>query len=156
MASEWEFAPWDSVLLLLPTSTEDLPDWRASKEVDGPKLGEQLSSEQKKEIEANFRDVLQSKPGRTDLTEHSIDMGSARPIRLPPYKIPHAYRESVERELKEMEESEVIEPSQSEWSSPIVIVKKKMGIYEYVLTSESLIQLLQWMLILCLARMTWW
>ena len=39
-------------------------------------------------------------------------------------RLPHAYREI---ELEEMEKSGVIEPSQSELSAPIVIIKKKDG-----------------------------
>ena len=48
-------------------------------------------------------------------------MGDARPIRLP-YHLPHA---QVQEELKEMETSAVIEPSNSQWAFPIVMVKKR-------------------------------
>lgn len=78
-------------------------------------------------IVKEFADVLQGKPGQTELAEHSIVTGPAGPVRLPPYRIPHAYRESVKKELKEVEESRIIEPLQSEWSAPIVVVKKKDG-----------------------------
>ena len=71
--------------------------------------------------------MLQGTPGRTNLTEHSINTGTAPPIRLPPYQIPYAYREAVREELEEMKKSGVIEPSHGEWSSPIVVVKKKDG-----------------------------
>ena len=50
--------------------------------------------------------------------------GPARPVRQPPYRLPHAYRHEVLKELEEMEESGVIE---SEWASPMVLVKKKDG-----------------------------
>ena len=71
--------------------------------------------------------VFSKKPGRTNMWEHHIKMGDARPVWLPAYQLPHAYREGVAKELKEMEDSGIIEPSSSEWSSPIVIVKKKDG-----------------------------
>ena len=74
-----------------------------------------------------FEDVLQERPGRTSLTEHRIDAGGARPIKLAPYRLPHAYRETVRNELEEMERTGVIERSRSEWSAPIVLVKKKDG-----------------------------
>ena len=54
-------------------------------------------------------------------------MGQSRPIWLPPYRLPHAYRESVRAELQEMEAGWVIEPSSSEWTAPIVLVLKKDG-----------------------------
>ena len=112
------------------TDEEEFPDWRACPKKGEPKLGEQLSNEQKNDLQSimsEFADVLQETPGRTDLTQHSISTEGARPIRLPPYRVPHAHREAVKKELKEMDESGVIEPSHSEWSSPIVIVKKKDG-----------------------------
>ena len=74
-----------------------------------------------------FAGVLSDKPGRTALAEHHIETGSARPVRLPAYRIPHAYREQVRQEIEEMLEAGTIEPSSSEWSSPIVLVKKKDG-----------------------------
>ena len=61
------------------------------------------------------------------MTEHGMVTKSERPIRLPPYRIPHAYRTAVMEELEEMERSRIIEPSRSEWSTPIVVVKKKDG-----------------------------
>ena len=108
---------------------EEGQDWRATRKGE-PKLGEQLTMQQKQDLQglmAEFVDVLQETPGRTDLTEHSIYTGEARPVRLPPYRIPHAYREAVQKEIKEMLKSGIIEPSHSEWSSPIVVVPKKDG-----------------------------
>ena len=39
--------------------------------------------------------------------------------------MPHAYRDTVERELEMMLKEGVIEPCVSEWASPMVIIKKK-------------------------------
>ncbi len=109
---------------------EDFPDWKADQQAL-PKVGSQMSSQQKEDLHkifTEFEDVLQSKPGKTVLTEHTIGTNnSERPIRVPPYRIPHAYRDAVAKELDEMEQSGVIEPSQSEWSAPIVVVRKKDG-----------------------------
>ena len=100
---------------------EDFPDWKGGKQTQ-PKVGKELTPQQKIDVGnifKEFEDILQSKPGRTNLTEHGIVTKSERPIRLPPYRIPHAYRMAVMEELEEME------PSRSEWSAPIVVVKKK-------------------------------
>lgn len=61
-------------------------------------------------------------PARTDITEHSIVIESADPIRQPPYQVYHAYRYQV---AKEMERSAIIEFSDSNWVSPMILVKKK-------------------------------
>ena len=50
-----------------------------------------------------------------------------RPIRQKPYGIPQAYKEKVMEELEEMEKNGIIEQSDSEWASPMVIVTKKDG-----------------------------
>ena len=107
---------------------EDFPDWRENK-TSQPAFGSQLTDAQRDdlaEILSEFKDVLQGKPGQTHVTEHTIDT-DAKPVRLPPYRIPYAYREEVMKELQEMEESGIIEPSRSEWASPIVVARKKDG-----------------------------
>ena len=69
-------------------------------------------------------DVLQDKPSRTTIVDHTINTGTANPVRLPPYRVLHAYRNNVESELKEMLDSGIIEPSASQWSASMVLVKK--------------------------------
>ena len=54
-------------------------------------------------------------------------MKSLTPIRLPPYCIPHAYCNVVRSKLQQMETDGVIEPSNSEWAFPIVLVRNKDG-----------------------------
>ena len=113
---------------------EEVPVWREeplqSELKVGPTLGEQLTTQQREELAGvleEFAAVFSNLPGRTRLAEHPIECGSARPIRLAPYRIPHAYRKAVQQEIKEMLEGGIIEPSASEWCSPMVIVKKKDG-----------------------------
>ena len=78
-----------------------------------------------KALLGEFSEVIQDQPGRTTLAEHNIECGTACPVRLPPYHLPHAYKETVRQEIRDMLEQGIIEPSSSEWSSPIVLVKKK-------------------------------
>ena len=56
---------------------------------------------------------MQNEPGRTNLIEHQIEVGNTR--------------DQIQEELREMEASGVIEPSNSEWAFPTVMVKKKDG-----------------------------
>ena len=46
-------------------------------------------------------------------------------MRLPPYRLPQTYRETVGKELRKMEQRRIIEKSTSEWAPPIVLVRKK-------------------------------
>eukprot|EP00731_Ephydatia_muelleri_P002480 Em0001g2480a len=78
-------------------------------------------------LKREFAQVLANTPGRTQFAEHCIETGSARPVRLPAYRIPHADRETVRQEIEEMLEEGILVHSNSEWSSPIVLVGKKDG-----------------------------
>ena len=56
-----------------------------------------------------------------------IETGSARPVKLRPYKIPLCHQTEVQKQLDCLESEGVITLSQSAWSSPLVVVKKKNG-----------------------------
>ncbi len=61
------------------------------------------------------------------MTCHDVDVGQARPIkqqlyRLNPYKL-----KLVRKEIKYIFDHKMIEPSQSEWSSPVILVPKPAG-----------------------------
>lgn len=68
-----------------------------------------------------------SELGSTDWVKHTIRTGDHPPIQQPPRCIPFALREKVENMVGEMLEQGVIQPSQSPWASPVVLVAKKDG-----------------------------
>ena len=111
------------------SSEDDIREWRGSEKGE-PTVGDQLSAVQKSQLNKvleTFSDVMSSTPGHTTEMEHQVTTTGTRPVRLPPYRLPHAYRNLVEKEIKEMLVAGVIEPSSSEWASPIVLVGKKDG-----------------------------
>ena len=65
--------------------------------------------------------------GNTDLVQHRINTGDNIPIKQAPRRIPIAKQGEVSSMLQEMRDQGVIEPSQSPWTSPVVLVKKKDG-----------------------------
>ena len=94
------------------------------------KISSKLSEKQEEEMELlleEFDDVLQDRPGRTDMAEHSIETGTENPVRQVPYRIPYAQREEMMKEVQRMEEMGVVQPSKSDWASPVVMVPKKDG-----------------------------
>ncbi|KAL0152831.1 hypothetical protein M9458_051871 [Cirrhinus mrigala] len=66
-------------------------------------------------------------PGRTELAQHTIHLSDPSPSCQHPYRVPERLVEPLKEEIKMMKELGVIEPSTSEWSSPMVIVPKKDG-----------------------------
>jgi hypothetical protein len=65
------------------------------------------------------------KLGRTGRVQHTIDTGNAKPIKLPARRMGIPQRKIIDEEIDKMLEQGVIEPSESPWASPVVLVKKK-------------------------------
>ena len=110
---------------------KEIPVWEAdaSSTIQQVKFGSQLQPKEKEELEKllqEYSDIFCDKPGWTTKIEHRIKVTSQKTIRLPPYRVPHAYCDAVKSELEEML-TNVIEESNSEWSSPMVIVGKRDG-----------------------------
>jgi hypothetical protein len=58
---------------------------------------------------------------------HTIDTGDAPPIKNPPRHIPYHLLPYVEDEVLKLRAANIVRPSNSEWSSPIVLVRKPDG-----------------------------
>ena len=65
--------------------------------------------------------------GMTDTVEHNIPLTDPTPFRLPYRRIAPAQFQSVRSHVEELKEAGIIQPSQSPFASPIVIVEKKDG-----------------------------
>ena len=70
---------------------------------------------------------IQGELGRYTKHPFSIDTGRAQPIRQMPRPVPYHRKAEVDRQLDEMLQKGVIEPSDSDWASPILLVKKADG-----------------------------
>ena len=96
-------------------------------------VGDHTSSIEKEQLFSllvAYGDVLSfhdSDVGHTSATEHRIETGNASPVRCTPRRIPHARKEEVTKLLGDMLERGVIQPFNSPWCSPIVLVRKQDG-----------------------------
>ena len=75
-----------------------------------------------------YKDIISSDEfdlGRTDIVEHRIDTGDARPVRQTLRRTPEAYSHIIDEQLEILLKQGIIEPAQSKWSSNVVLVKKK-------------------------------
>jgi transposase InsO family protein len=59
--------------------------------------------------------------------KHRIDTGDSLPIKQRSYRTSRAEQEIIRKEISEMLQNKIIRPSESAWSSPIVLVTKKDG-----------------------------
>ena len=77
-----------------------------------------------------FQDVFEwpeKLPPRRKIEHHIHMKEGTNPINVCPYRYGFHQKEEMEKLVKEMLNSRVIRPSTSPYSSPVLLVKKKMG-----------------------------
>ena len=77
--------------------------------------------------------------GRTTVVEHVIEtMPGSMPVRSKPYNVPVGIRHEVKKQIDQMLEKGLISPSSGEWTSPIVLVRKKDGNWRFCVDYRKL------------------
>ncbi|XP_068246894.1 uncharacterized protein [Palaemon carinicauda] len=74
-----------------------------------------------------FPETVRDTPGRTTLVQHDVELENETPIRQAPYRLNPVKKEFVEKEINYLLTNNLITPSSSSWSSPIVVVAKENG-----------------------------
>lgn len=69
--------------------------------------------------------------GRSHGVEHVINTGAAPPIRQAPRRVSYDQKKIIEQQVSEMLEQDIIRPSMSPWSSPVILVRKKDGSWRF-------------------------
>ena len=65
--------------------------------------------------------------GRTSVIKHSIKIENENPVKQRAYRVSKKEEDFIKHELKNMIDNDIVRPSKSPWSSPVVLVKKKNG-----------------------------
>ena len=76
--------------------------------------------------------------GQTDLIQLEVDTGDVTPIKQPSRRMQFAAREEVAKQLRKMRQMQVVQPSKSPWSSPVVLVRKKDGLHRFCIDYRGL------------------
>jgi hypothetical protein len=74
----------------------------------------------------------------TNTITHHIDTGDTPPISNRPYRLSYKENEILKNEIDAMLTSNIIEPSDSPWTSPVVLVKKKDGTIRFCVDYRKL------------------
>lgn len=94
-----------------------------------------------KPVLAQFDEIFKE-PTKLPL-RRSIDHGitlvpDAKPVNVRPYRYPHFQKTEMEKLVAEMQKSGVIRDSQSAFSSPVLLVKKKDGAWRFCVDYRAL------------------
>lgn len=76
--------------------------------------------------------------GRTSKISLNIDTGNSKPIKQRQYPLSPYMSNILNKELDSMLELGVVEPSQSPWCSPVLLVKKSSGEYRFCFDGRKL------------------
>jgi len=124
-ATVLEEGPADELEMSLPGG-----DRGSSETVNEVHVSDELDAEQQRQLWQllhQFEDIFSDRPGLTHVIEHQITLTDNNPVRCKPYPVPHAIKDSVVEEVREMQRLGVIEKSNSPYASPLLMVKKKDG-----------------------------
>ncbi|VDP05610.1 unnamed protein product [Heligmosomoides polygyrus] len=87
-------------------------------------------NEEMKELLGRYTDVFaltDTELTQTNLVVHEIDTGDSKPVKQKTRPVPIAARQEFKGIIKGLLERGIIEKSNSEWASPVVLVRKKDG-----------------------------
>ena len=80
---------------------------------------------QVRQLVTNFASTFRRIPGCTTLLEHDIKLTTDTPVRVKQYPLPFNMMEAAKDEVRDMINLDIVEPSESLYCSPVLIVKKK-------------------------------
>ena len=78
------------------------------------------------EVINQYREVFPDVPSKTNLIDYDVDVGDSAPVKQHPYRVSPMKKELhvLNKEVQYMLKNDIIEESQSNWSSPCILVTK--------------------------------
>ncbi|UYV72103.1 hypothetical protein LAZ67_9001818 [Cordylochernes scorpioides] len=67
----------------------------------------------------------------TSTVKHKINKGDHSHIKQRPYRVAPSERRLIQDEVNKMIENHIVKPSESPWSSPVILVRKKDGTWRF-------------------------
>ena len=112
----------------------EFPAYTSKESVSDVQVCNDLSPEKKAEIQEllnEFSDVFSDVPGTTNIVEHEIKLTSSQPVRSKQYPVPYSLKKDIKEEIENMIKLDIIEPCNSPYASPVVMVRKTDGTYRF-------------------------
>ena len=82
-----------------------------------------------KQLIYEYQHLFPDVPSTTDKIFHDVDIGDSKPIKQHPYRMNPEKQRILKEEIRYLLDNDFIEPSQSDWSSPCILVPKPDGTY---------------------------
>ena len=144
MACVTEFQPL-SVVPLVPASS-DPPSAERSPCIPAlaATVSPDLTTSQSEELlallhkHATSFDAHSSSLGQTSIITHRIETDGTSIVRRRPYRVSSSERKVIEENVADMLQRNIIRPSASPWSSPVVLVRKKDGSVRFCVDYRAL------------------
>ena len=99
-----------------------------------------LTAHQKEEVLQLMKEytlIFPDVPKKTNAALHDVIVGDASPIKQHPYRLNPLKLQYMRKEIQYMLENDIIEPSNSDWSSPCILVPKPDGTYRLCTLEKS-------------------
>ena len=90
---------------------------------------EQAQKEELKQLLIEYEHLFPDIPTRTDKIFHDVIIEDSQPIKQHPYRMNPTKQNYLREEVKYLLDNDFIEPSQSDYSSPCILVPKPNGTY---------------------------
>ena len=104
------------------------PALQRKESVDDVHISPELTSDERKQLKelmVEYDDIFSDVPQVTNIIEHKVVTRTEEPVYKRAYPIPYALRDTVKKEIDDMLKSGIVEPSDSPYAAPIVLIKKK-------------------------------
>ncbi|UYV84803.1 K02A2.6-like, partial [Cordylochernes scorpioides] len=109
---------------------------------EDPKISEffiddSLDESQKEKLRnllKNYMDIFEfskRKQFKDVNVKHRINTGDHLPTKQRPYRVAPRERQIIQDEVNKMEKLDIIQPSESPWASPVVLIRKKDGSWRF-------------------------
>lgn len=112
----------------------EFPSYTAKESVSDVQVGKDLIPENQTEVQqllTEFSDVFTDVPGTTNIVEHEIVLTSNQPVRSRQYPAPYSLKKDIKQEIENMIKLDIIEPCNSPYASPVVMVRKSDSTYRF-------------------------
>jgi transposase InsO family protein len=110
-----------------------------------PDINPQLTAAQRAAMDKMLRSIPEAfardsnkQPAPAPGIEHEIHLSDDKPVKQAAYRHPPAKKEEIKKVMEKLLAQQVVQPSSSPWSSPVVLAKKPNGAWRFCIDYRKL------------------